>query len=167
MTIKRIIRHLFQSSLLFTISINVILAFLALISGGFAARLLGVTERGELAAIQLWPTFLAGISMLGLSDAVVYFTARKYEQAGSYLVSTVGITLLVSLPFMCLGYLLLPIFLESQTPEVITASRVYLLMIPTYSLVSLPLQALRGRNDLFIWNLLRLVRTSRVGFVYC
>jgi O-antigen/teichoic acid export membrane protein len=158
MIIRRITRLIFQNHLLFTIWINVILAFLALASGGLAARLLGVTGRGELAAIQLWPTFLAGFSMLGLSDAMVYFTAKYTDHAGNYLISAIIFTLLISLPFMGLGYILIPILLASQAPDVVAASRIYLLMIPLFSLLNLPFQALRGLNDMLTWNWIRLIQ---------
>jgi O-antigen/teichoic acid export membrane protein len=158
MAMKWIVGQASRSHLLFTIWTNIILAFLSLASGGLVARLLGVTGRGELAAIQIWPTFLAGFSMLGLSDAIVYFTAKETQHAGYYLVSAMCLTLAVSLPFMGLGYFLIPVFLASQTPEVVAASRTYLLMIPLFSLVGLPVQALRGQNDLLAWNLIRLVQ---------
>lgn len=156
--IKQITSQVFLSNLLFTVWANVILAFLSLASGGLAARLLGVAGRGELAAIQIWPTFLAGFSMLGLSDAIVYFTAKESQNSGRYLVSAMGFTLIVSLPFMWLGYLLIPVFLTSQTPETVAASRNYLLIIPLFSLIGLPLQAIRGRHDFFVWNWMRLVQ---------
>jgi len=156
--IKQITSQVFLSNLLFTVWANVILAFLSLASGGLAARLLCVAGRGELAAIQIWPTFLAGFSMLGLSDAIVYFTAKESQNSGRYLVSAMGFTLIVSLPFMWLGYLLIPVFLTSQTPETVAASRNYLLIIPSFSLIGQSLQAIRGRHDFFVWNWMRLVQ---------
>jgi O-antigen/teichoic acid export membrane protein len=160
MKLKHVIGRVINSPLLFTICINIILACLSLVSGSLAARLLGVSGRGELAAIQLWPTFLAGFSILGLSEAIIYFTAKEPQHAGNYLVSAMGLTVLASVPFMGIGYIVLPLFLASQSPEVIAASRICLLMIPIYSIVGLPFQTLRGRNDMVIWNLIRLAQTS-------
>jgi O-antigen/teichoic acid export membrane protein len=159
MNLKDVVRRAIKSPLLFTICVNIILAFLSLISGSLTARLLGVSGRGELAAIQLWPTFLAGFSILGLSEAIIYFTAKEPQHAGNYLVSAMGLTLLASVPFMALGYIILPVFLVSQSSEVVAASRICLLMIPIYSIVGLPFQTLRGRNDMMIWNLIRLAQT--------
>jgi O-antigen/teichoic acid export membrane protein len=158
MDLKRIIGRMFSSHLLFTLWINIVLAFLSLASGGIAARILGVIGRGQLAAIQLWPTFLAGFSMLGLSDAIVYFSAKESQKAGNYVISAMVLILSFSLPFMGLGYLLIPFLLNSQTSDVVVGSRIYLLAIPLFSLVSLPLQALRGRKDMKAWNLLRLLQ---------
>jgi O-antigen/teichoic acid export membrane protein len=160
---KRVVGDVFKNHLFFTVWINIILALLGLASGGLAAHLLGVAGRGELAAIQLWPTFFASFSMLGLSDAIVYFTAKETLRAGRYLVSAMGLTLILSLPFMGLGYVLIPIFLTAQTPEVVAASRIYLLLIPLYSIIGLPLQALRGRNDMLAWNWIRLAQP--IGWV--
>jgi O-antigen/teichoic acid export membrane protein len=156
MNMKRIVSQFLGSQLLFSTFINLLLALVALASGSMAARILGVEERGELAAIQLWPTFLAGFSMLGLSEAIVYYTAKKPVFAGRYLFSAVSLTLLVSIPFMGLGYVLIPVFLSSQSSQVVAASRTYLFIIPLFSLVALPLHSLRGRNDLWVWNWVRL-----------
>jgi O-antigen/teichoic acid export membrane protein len=148
---------MFGSPLLFTIWTNVVLALLALVSGSLAARILGVAGRGELAAIQIWPTFLASFSMLGLSESIIYFVAKSPRDSGRYLLSAVSLTLLVSTLFMGIGYLLIPLLLASQASQVIVTSRIYLLMIPVSALVGLPWQVLRGRNDLVAWNLMRLV----------
>lgn len=164
MTIKQKIKLVILSPLLFTITINIFLAFLALISGSLAARLLGVSGRGELAAIQLWPTFLAGLSMLGLSDAIVYYTAKEPLRSGTILVSAMAFTLLISVPFWVLGYFLIPYLLTSQSSEVIEAARMYLLLIPLFSLISLPLQSLRGKNDFLVWNWARIIQP--LGWIF-
>jgi O-antigen/teichoic acid export membrane protein len=155
--IKRLIRQVSQGNLLFTIFINVILAILSLVSGSLAARLLGVAGRGELAAIQTWPTFFAGFSMMGLSEAIVYFSAKEPRQAGRYLTTAIVLTLVASVPFMIISYVLLPVLLPAQSLEVVKAAQKYIFMIPLFSLMGLPLQALRGRNDLFVWNSMRLL----------
>ena len=54
----------FGSHLLLTAATNVILALLGLLTGILAARLLGPQGRGELAAIQAWPSFIATVAIL-------------------------------------------------------------------------------------------------------
>lgn len=131
-------------------------ALLGLVTGSLAARLLGPHGRGELAAIQTWPSFMALIAMLGLHEATVYFSAREPEKAGRYLASAATLALLTALPFLIAGYLLMPVLLAAQTPQVIAAARWYLLLIPLYALVLTPLNGLRGRGDLVAWNILKL-----------
>src|SRR6185503_3716835 len=57
------------------------LAVAGLWSGMLAARLLGVEGRGELAAAQAWPLFLANLGGSGLPETVAYFVARHPSRA--------------------------------------------------------------------------------------
>src|SRR5262245_30271561 len=62
-------------SVLITTATNFAIALLALATGPLAARMLGPEGRGELAAIQTWPSVIATLAMLGLGDATIYFAA--------------------------------------------------------------------------------------------
>src|SRR5262245_18517878 len=125
-------------------------------TGVLSARLLGAAGRGELGAIQTWPNVLATIAVLGLPDALVYYCARRPEDSGVYLTSAVCLALLVSIPFGFVAYLVMPWLLSAQTPQVISVARLYLAIIPLYGLLGMIYHPLRGRNDLYTWNLLRL-----------
>src|SRR2546427_12260714 len=82
--------------LLGTAGTNFILAALGLLTGVLVARLLGPRGRGELTAIQTWPSVIATASMLGLPDALVYFSAREPAQVGRRLGSAMLLGLLAS-----------------------------------------------------------------------
>jgi antigen flippase len=125
-------------------------------SGVLAARLLGPRGRGELAAIQSWPSFVATLAMLGMPEALVYYSARASDEAGRYLGSAISIAVLASIPFMVVGYELMPLLLHAQTTNIVWAGRWYLLLVPIYALVGMLAHPLRGRGDFAIWNLLRL-----------
>lgn len=58
---------------------------------------------------------------------------------------------------MAIIYAIMPRLLAAQAPEIIQASRLYLLFIPLNILIGFPIQALRGRNDISGWNGLRLL----------
>ena len=145
----------FGSRVLVTTGANVFLGVLGVCTGVLAARLLGPEGRGELAAIQTWPSFLATIAMLGLPEALVYFSAREPVNAGRYTGSAMALALLSSLPFMALGYVGMPVFLSAQSPEVVAAARWYLLLVPIQALVGMSFHPLRGLNYLVSWNVLR------------
>jgi O-antigen/teichoic acid export membrane protein len=134
---------------------NVLLAVLALVTGSCAARLLGPEGRGELAAIQMWPAFLATIAYLGLPNALIFYSAQSAEKAGRYLGSATALALLMSVPVMALGYALLPYVLSAQAPDTIAAARWYLLLLPIQTLGAMPFHLLRGRSDFAAWNALR------------
>ncbi len=74
----------FRKAAFITVGANGLIAALAFCTGSLSARLLGVQGRGELAAIQMWPSAVAGFAALGLPEAGVYFAARdpeRYPQA--------------------------------------------------------------------------------------
>ncbi len=144
----------FGSLLILTMSANIFLSVLGLISGLLAARLLGPVGRGELAAIQTWPNFLAGICMLGVPEALAYFSAREPAQAGRWLTTSILVVLIACLPFVMGGYILMPHLLNAQRTEVIQAAQLYLGLLPIYA-GWLPYHVLRGKNDLVAWNILR------------
>lgn len=153
----------FGGRVLLTAGTNIILALLGLLTGVLAARLLGPLGRGELAAIQTWPSFIATVATLGLADALVFFSAREPDRAGRYMGSAMALALLSSLPFMAVGYLAMPLFLSAQSSEVVAAARWYLLLVPIFALVGMPYHPLQGRNDLAVWNALRI--TPNIGWL--
>lgn len=135
---------------------NGLLGAIGIITGVIAARWLGPAGRGELAAIQMWPSLLASLAMIGLPDAVVYFCAKHPSESRRYLV-TAGVIVLSAMPaFALAGYLLIPHVLSAQSPRIIQAARVYLILMPIYALVGLPYQLLRGIQHYRLWNVMRL-----------
>jgi antigen flippase len=139
-----------------TAGTNLMMALLGMGSGILAARLLGPMGRGELAAIQTWPSFIATIAMLGMIEATTYYSACAPERTSRYIGSGCAIALIDSIPFMLCGYLAMPALLAAQSGEVVSAARCYLLLAPIYALVALPGHSLRGRGDFAAWNALRL-----------
>lgn len=150
-------RSRFGTQVVITMGTNLALMLLSLATGVLSARLLGPVGRGQLAAIQTWPIAIALIALLGMPEALVYFSGRYSKQSGQYLTSAICITLLACLPFAAIAYWLMPVLLSSQASWVVAAARWYLLIIPIYAVMGLPYQPLRGRGDLTAWNSLRLV----------
>lgn len=144
---------------LLTGATNLALALVGLVTGILAARLLGPHGRGELAAIQTWANSMGALAMLGMGEALVYFSAREPERAGRYVTSAALLALFASLPFMAAGYLAMPTLLSAEPAHIVAAARFYLLLIPLFALVGLPYQGLRGVGDFKVWNPMRLSPT--------
>ncbi len=142
----------FGTSAVLTVGTNAVLAMFGLATGVLAARLLGPNGRGELAAIQAWPGFIATIAMLGMSEAVVYYAARESDRAGHYVASAVTLALMSTLPFVVAGYLAMPLLLSAQSGSVISGARWYLLLAPIYALWGIPHNSLRARHEFAWWN---------------
>jgi O-antigen/teichoic acid export membrane protein len=147
----------FTNQVIVTMGTNIVSASLALLTGILAARMLGPQGRGELAAIQTWPMFLASMAMLGLPEALVFYSAKKHDTAGKYLTSAMVTALIACIPFGIIGLLILPKLLTSQSAETISAAKTYLWILPIYALQGMLIHPLRGRKDIFNWNLLRLL----------
>jgi O-antigen/teichoic acid export membrane protein len=143
-------------SVAITFATNIALAILGATTGLLAARLLGLAGRGQLAAIQTFPTVLAVLAMLGLPDALVYFTARDPARAGRYLATVMILVMPVCLVAMTIGYLAMPLLLAAQSQDTVDAARHYLLLLPLFALAGMPFHPLRGQGQFRLWNALRL-----------
>lgn len=135
---------------------NVTLAGVNAVTGILAARLLGPSGRGQLAAIQLWPTLLATVALLGLPDALVYFASKDHKRLGRYLGTATALAVGASVVAMALGFVLLGVLLSNQPDAVLDSARFYLLICPVLVVVSLPYQTLRGAGHFGVWNTIRL-----------
>lgn len=143
-----------------TFRANIVLAVLNALTGVVLARLLGPTGRGELQAIQLWGLFLGTVSALGVPEAVVYFVARRRDEAGLVTGSALALTFLTSLVFTLVGWFTVPLLLNAQSAQVKDLARVFLLIIPVYVMIGTPMQALRGLNSFSKWNWLRILPSA-------
>jgi O-antigen/teichoic acid export membrane protein len=138
-----------------TSAANVLIMVAQVGAGALAARLLGPEGRGELAAIQLWPSTLITFGSLGLIAAATYFSGREKAQAGE-ITGTAWIALMaMCLPLIGLGYWLLPALLHSQPARVVRTARIMLWLVPIQFSGNLPFGVLQGLGRFRIWNVVR------------
>lgn len=143
------------TDILRTLLANGIIAGLTVLTGVLQARLLGPGGRGELAAIQAWPTVIAGAAMFGVQDAIVYFGARDSAQTPRYAVSGTALLLLLSVPVMGVAWIAMPSLMPNVTPTVLRASRLYVLLVVVFAVQGLPIFLLRALHSTRAWNVLR------------
>lgn len=104
---------------------------LTIIYSVLSARMLGAEGRGILAAIQLWPTVLAGTMTLGLSASFVYHARQQRHMTGNLFATGLLVTVLVAGVSGALGMTLLSHLLPSLSIDQIEFTRVYLvIMLP-------------------------------------
>jgi len=137
----------FSANTALTFAVSLAPGILGTITGVMAARLLSPLGRGELAAIQTWPVLFGFLAMLGLSDALTYYSACAPERTGTYVGSGMALVLISCGPFMLAAYISMPVLLSAQTALVVAAAREYLLVVPFIALFGLLFNALRGRDD--------------------
>lgn len=145
-----IIRIVFAGSV-----INVLLVILAILGSVLTARVLGPSGRGELAAVQLWPAYLATFGSLGLTNATAYYCGRYPERAASTFATACAMLAVLAVPLMLIGYAILPVAFARQRPEALSAARAMLLIIPMQLVGNLPYFALQGLGEFRTWNVVR------------
>lgn len=138
-----------------TLLANGAIAALTVVTGVLQARLLGPGGRGELAAIQAWPTVIAGAAMFGVQDAIVFFGAREPHRAARFAVTGTALLLALSLPVMGGAWLALPYLMPSVAGNVLHASQAYVLLVVVFALQGLPIFFLRALHSTRAWNILR------------
>ena len=145
----------FASNAAVTATTNLLITGIGFMTSILAARILGVQGRGELAAIQLWPTIFATIAMLGFSDSLVYWSSRDQANTTHYIGTAVPFTLLVAFMFAAAGYVAMPHLLNGQSAEIVSTARLCLVMAPIFAISALPYHALLGKEDFVSWNIVR------------
>ena len=156
-TISEASGNSFRSDLIQTTQFNLVAALIGLCTGIMASRFLGPHGRGELAAIQNIPVLIATIGTLGLPDAVVYFIARNKHEAKEYLASALVLGSLLLAVFCTGAFLAMPRLLAAQSPQVVGAARLYLVICLVMLFAGLPVQALRAVGNMRAWNVLRML----------
>ena len=140
-----------------TVTANILIMVINVCSGSLGARLLGVQGRGEWAAIQLWPMLIASLGGLGMTEALVFFSSRKPRDGMTFAITSWTLLLPLSLFWIPIGYLAMPVLLSRQGEQVIQASRLLLLVIP-FEFVAISYHVLRGWQDFARWNIVRIYK---------
>ena len=140
-----------------TAATNICIAVMGFCTGIITARMLGPHGRGELAAIQTAPSFIASFAMIGMPETLVYFSAQKPGRAARYLGTATGLSLTACVPFVAIAFLAMPLLLHAQGTGIVAAARWYLLIAPIWALAGMMYHPLRGIGDFQAWNGLRLI----------
>src|SRR5581483_8800584 len=153
-----------MKALLVTILTTGVQQLANLASGLLAARLLLPEGRGALAVAILWPTTLAYLLLLGLNDAVLYYSANRQEPPQRVFAAALWIGLAASAVAMLAGWLVvLPLAYADYPSETRQLAGLLLLIIPFHILGMVFQEMLRGHHRMTAWNLLRVA--LGVGYV--
>jgi O-antigen/teichoic acid export membrane protein len=130
---------------------------LTIFAGMITARYLGPTGRGELAAMGLWPQFLAFIATLGLTSSLIYnykrYPERKAELFGAALVLGVILGSAAAL----IGFIFIPIWLAQSPPLIIQVARWFVLTAVLDMLSGVACAALEAEGKFGFANQIRYV----------
>ena len=129
-------------------------------TGTILARVLGPTGRGEWAAVLLWPTLIAAVGSLGVSEAVIYLTASMRGRERVVLGSALLTVLIQSTILSAAWFVASSFVLKHYGPETVHLAQYMVWTIPL-ALVSMVLSgALLGSLDIRAYNRVRLGGTA-------
>jgi O-antigen/teichoic acid export membrane protein len=143
-----------------TLITNFGLAFLGLANSVLLSRWLGPTGRGEVAAAMLWPTMLVYLSSLGLIMATMYFAALPESRPQALFANSTLLGVVQGTLAAVIGFAILPWVLRSQASEVVSAARLFLLVIPISLITQYGVSILQGRLHISSFNWLRMILPS-------
>jgi O-antigen/teichoic acid export membrane protein len=148
-----------------TFATTIAIIALGLLSGIELARALGPDGRGQVAAALLWPGLLIYLGAIGLTQAIVIFSAADDDRdsVSAVFSTAVCLGLLLSFVTMVAGVVFVPMMLRSQSPEVVSASRLFLLAVPAGMLSGFVVAILQGLRRFTRLNMVRLI--IPVGYV--
>ncbi len=110
--------------------VNLVVLCINLGTGLLTAKYLGPQGRGELAAMILWPQFLASLITLGLPQATTFTMVRQPEErqaiAGASLLLSVGLGFVAT----AVGLLVIPFWLTQYDASVVGLAQGVMLLSP-------------------------------------
>jgi len=119
--------------------------------------MLGPHGRGELAAITLWPMAFVFIFSFGLNQAIVYHTGKKSYTASQIWTATCLVGVAQSVLVLGIGALLMPLLLHKYPADTRSLGLLFLFCAPALMFSGYPGNVFQGQNDLFRFNLLRMI----------
>ena len=92
-------------------------------TGILTARLLGPAGRGELAAMILWPLFIANVTTLGVPSSLIYHLRRRPDEREELVTNGFAMAALMGTVAAAAAALVLPWWLRQYSPSVIHAAQ--------------------------------------------
>jgi O-antigen/teichoic acid export membrane protein len=126
--------------------------------GILLARILGPSDRGELAAVILWPTLITTIGSLGLAQSATYHAAQA-SRLGTLVGSTLAVVAVDSVALVAIGWAILPLVLGGHDPSVVHDGQLFLAAYIPLLLLSMSMMSVLNGSHRFAWfQSLRLIQ---------
>ncbi len=128
-----------------------------MVSGVLAARILGPEGRGELAAVYYYPSIIALLGILGLSQAAAYEVSRRPGDEARIMRAGFWLGLLLAIPQVFVAVLLVPWMLPADKAHLAPTIRWFMVYVAiTYPGLAL-LGVDRGAFRFMRYNVLRVL----------
>ena len=133
-------------------STSILVYILSVGTGVIMARMLGPTGRGELSAMMLWPGLAAGLFTFGIRPALTYSLAARRGEPPCLILMGLLLTFCAGLVAAGCGALIVPIWLQGYSPEVITFAQWAMLIAPVNLLLRSAKGILQARGQYGFYN---------------
>jgi O-antigen/teichoic acid export membrane protein len=124
-------------------------------TGILTARALLPAGRGELAAINLWPYFLAYITSLGMPRALIYLLRSRKEESARLIPTGLIASMLLGCIAAVVSALLLPFWLHNYSHELIRAAQFCLVTTPAFGMIEAGRAVLEASGSFLASNIVR------------
>jgi len=118
--------------------------------GVLLARILGPEDRGELAAVILWPTLLTTIGSFGLAQSVTYFAARSKDTA-TLVGTTLGLVAADAVLLIGIGLAIVPLVLSGHESDVVHTTQLFLVAFVPLNLLVITMNSILNGLHRFAW----------------
>jgi len=116
-------------------------------TGILTARALGPAGRGELAAMILWPLFVASITTFGIPSSLIYYLRHHPEERDHLISNGFAVATILGVAAALLTLPILPLWLHQYSQQVIRAATWFLLTVPICSMTLAGRAVLEASHD--------------------
>ncbi|MGB7264112.1 MAG: oligosaccharide flippase family protein, partial [Terracidiphilus sp.] len=126
-------------------------------TGILTARILGPAGRGELAAMILWPLFVASITTLGVPSSLIFHLRNRSEEGEQLVTNGFVMAALMGTVAAAIAAAVLPWWLHEYSPSVIHAAQWFVLTVPLCSVTLAGRAVLEAKHDFSASNAIQIL----------
>ena len=136
-----------------SVAAKVLIIGINAVTGIITARALQPEGRGELAAMIIWPVFLATVFSLGVPSALTFQLNRDPKKESQLMGAGLLLALFGGLIAAALGAVFLNAWIPQYSPRIILFARIFLLSAPLTSLLAAGRAGVESRGDFTTSNI--------------
>jgi O-antigen/teichoic acid export membrane protein len=126
-------------------------------TGILTARMLRPAGRGELAAMILWPLFIASLTTLGVPSSLIYHLRHHPKQRANLVTNAFIMATVMGILSSIVTALILPNWLHQYSPAIVRFAEIFLVTVPLCSVTLAGRAALEAEHDFAGSNAIQLL----------
>jgi len=150
-----------------TLSTNILVQVVNIATGVVTARILAPQGRGELAAMIMWPQFLASAFTFGMQISLIYQMRGGTERHGEFVATALVLGMLGGCIAAIVGIIGMPYWLHGYSPQVIAFARWAMLAAPLTSVSGLLYTSAQAVQEFGRFNKFRMLPSLLVLCALC